>query len=62
MAKFDWPALMRLGLGQLRLTPDQFWALTPTELALIAGLDGQQVMNRAGLSELMANYPDKEDE
>jgi len=61
MKKFDWPALMRLGLGQLRLTPDQFWALTPAELALMAGLDGQQVMNRAGLSELMKKYPDNEE-
>jgi len=61
MTKFDWPALMRLGLGQLRLTPDQFWALTPAELSLMAGLDGQGVMNRAGLSALMAKYPDNEE-
>ena len=27
--RFDWPALMRLGLNGLRLTPDRFWALTP---------------------------------
>ena len=60
MTKFDWPALMRLGLGHLKLTPDQFWALTPAELALMAGLDGQQVMNRAGLSAMMAKYPDNE--
>ena len=40
MKRFDWPALMRLGLGQLRLAPDQFWALTPAELTLMAGLDG----------------------
>ena len=27
--RFDWPALMRLGLHGLGLTPDRFWALTP---------------------------------
>lgn len=62
MKRFDWPALMRLGLGQLRLTPDQFWALTPAELALMAGLDGAQIMDRTGLAALMAIYPDKENE
>lgn len=58
MKKFDWAALMRLGMGQLRLTPDQFWQLTPAELALMAGLNGSAVLSRAGLSELMAKYPD----
>lgn len=61
MKRFDWPALMRLGLGQLRLPPDQFWALTPAELALMAGLDGRRIMDRAGLSELMAKYPDEKE-
>jgi uncharacterized phage protein (TIGR02216 family) len=61
MKPFDWAALMRLGLGQLRLTPAQFWQLTPVELALMAGLDGQQSMSRSGLAELMAKYPDKEE-
>lgn len=49
---------MRLGLGQLRLTPDQFWQLTPAELKLMAGIDGSGVMTRAGMAELMAKYPD----
>jgi len=62
MKRFDWPALMRLGLGHLRLAPDQFWALTPAELALIAGLDGARVMDRSGLAGLMAMYPDKGDD
>ena len=52
---------MRLGLGQLRLTPCQFWQLTPVELALMAGLEGQRSMSRSGLAELMAKYPDKEE-
>ena len=60
MKRFDWPALMRLGLGPLRLTPDRFWALTPAELALMAGVDGARVMDRSGLTALMAMYPDEE--
>jgi uncharacterized phage protein (TIGR02216 family) len=62
MKRFDWPALMRLGLNALRLTPEQFWALTPAELALMAGIEGAQVMGRSGLADLMAMYPDKEDD
>ena len=53
---------LRLGMGQLRLSPDQFWALTPAELTLMAGLDGARVMGRSGLAELMAMYPDKGEE
>lgn len=62
MKQFDWPALMQLGLGQLRLLPDQFWALTPAELAHMAGLSNARALDRAGLTELMAIYPDKEEE
>ena len=39
MTALDWPALMRLGLRQLRLHPRDFWALTPAELLLMAGLE-----------------------
>lgn len=58
---FDWAGLMRLGLRGLRLSPDQFWNLTPAELALMAGLDPQAVptMARARLAELSALYPDE---
>ena len=61
MKKFDWAALMRLGLGQLRLTPEQFWQLTPVELALMAGIEGSGMMTRSGLAELMAKYPDNKE-
>jgi len=57
----DWTALMRLGLHGLRLTPDQFWALTPAELSLMAGLDPRAApaMARDRLAELSALYPDE---
>ena len=61
MSGFDWPALMRAGMQGLRLTPDQFWRLTPAELRLILGQGaGQAPMGRAGLDALQAAYPDKD--
>lgn len=55
----DWPALMRLGLHQMGLTPDVFWALTPAELQLIVGpSQGQGPLLAGGLADLMAAYPD----
>ncbi len=61
MSGFDWPALMRAGFLGLRLTPDQFWRLTPAELRLMLGQGvGLPAMNRAGLDALLAAYPDTE--
>ncbi|MBO9410396.1 MULTISPECIES: rcc01693 family protein [unclassified Ruegeria] len=61
MSGFDWPALMRAGMTGLRLTPEQFWRLTPAELRLMLGQGaGTPAMNRAGLDALLAAYPDKE--
>jgi uncharacterized phage protein (TIGR02216 family) len=59
MSALDWPALMRLGLRDLRLTPREFWALTPVELMIMAGLEGAPgPLTRARLDELAARYPD----
>lgn len=59
----DWPGLMRLGLGVLRLSPDAFWSMTPGEFRLAlegAGVvrPGGGAMGRARLAELMAAFPD----
>ena len=60
----DWPVVMRLGLGGLRLPPDVFWAMTPGELQLAAegaGLvpaNGTGPMKRGRLAELMTAFPD----
>ncbi len=60
---FDWPALMRAGMGGLGLTPDRFWALTPAELALLLGKQGGQVpLTRARLEQLERAYPNKQNE
>ena len=54
---------MSLGLGVLRLSPSQFWAMTPRELdAAIRGMMGPPATSltpsRAGLDQLMQRFPD----
>jgi uncharacterized phage protein (TIGR02216 family) len=62
MTGFDWPALMRAGMQGLRLTPDQFWRLTPAELQLMLGdARGAAPLSRAGLDALLAAYPDSKE-
>ena len=34
LSAVDWPGLMRLGLGALRLPPEAFWSMTPGEFRL----------------------------
>ena len=52
--------MMRAGMLGMRLSPHDFWLLTPAELRLILGHDaGQSAMGRAGLDALMQAYPDK---
>ena len=51
---------MRLGLVELRLPPDRFWALTPAELMLMAGVEGGvSSLSRAGFTDMAASFPDK---
>ncbi|RMD91749.1 MAG: phage tail assembly chaperone [Alphaproteobacteria bacterium] len=53
---------MRAGLHGLRLTPAQFWALTPVELGLMLGIEGRAApLTRARLEELMRAFPDEGD-
>ncbi|SEM43890.1 phage conserved hypothetical protein [Loktanella fryxellensis] len=55
----DWAGLMRAGLHDLRLTPDQFWRLTPAELALMLGqTTAMRPLGRGGLDALMQAFPD----
>lgn len=60
MSGIDWPGLMRAGMGQLGLTPDQFWRLSPLELRIMLGAEAKAPpITRARLEELAAAYPDK---
>jgi len=59
MSGFDWVGLMRVGLCDLRLAPDDFWRLTPLEFKLMLGADGAAPsLSRARLDELVAAFPD----
>ncbi|OYW32370.1 MAG: hypothetical protein B7Y01_04215 [Xanthobacter sp. 17-67-6] len=52
---------MRAGLGLLRLPPDQFWRMTPRELAAALSAfapDPRAGLDRAGLAALMRRFPD----
>jgi len=59
--RLDWVGLMHVGLHQLGLSVDEFWALTPNELSVKLGgaNNGAQVMTKTGLGELLARYPDE---
>lgn len=57
--RLDWVAMRRAGLCELRLTPAEFWALTPAEFLLLLGVtDRSSPMGRAGLEELCDKFPD----
>ncbi|SFR41574.1 phage conserved hypothetical protein [Yoonia tamlensis] len=59
MIGLDWQGLMRAGLHGLRLTPAQFWALTPFELQTMLGqTQAVAPMGRNRLAELEQAYPD----
>lgn len=60
-APFPWDEAMAFGLGVLRLCPQDFWAMTPRELAAASrGLYGRGggAADRAALEALMAAFPD----
>lgn len=53
---------MGLGLGLLRLPPEQFWRMTPRELAAALSIHlptTGPALPRGGLDALMARFPDR---
>ncbi|WP_107498049.1 rcc01693 family protein [Thalassobius sp. I31.1] len=57
---FEWGALLRAGIRGAGLKPHEFWRLTPAELMLILGVDGQgRAFSRGRLDALLAQYPDE---
>jgi uncharacterized phage protein (TIGR02216 family) len=55
--KFPWARIMHLGLGVLRLSPNEFWNATPREIAAAFGGPPPQ-LPRGLLEDLMKRYPD----
>lgn len=63
-APFPWSEAMRFGFGILRLSPRDFWAMTPRELAsafeALSGRSRATPPQRQTLETLMQTYPDTE--
>jgi uncharacterized phage protein (TIGR02216 family) len=57
---FPWKQAIGFGLGVLKLSPEQFWRMTPRELAYaITAVSGRRApLDRASFEELMRRYPD----
>jgi uncharacterized phage protein (TIGR02216 family) len=55
---------MHVGLGLLRLSPHDFWAMTPREFLAATGLGraGSGALRRTDLAGLMALFPDRKQE
>jgi len=58
---FPWKQAIGFGLGVLRLSPEEFWRMTPRELAYaLEAVTGRAApLDRASLSVLMKRYPDE---
>jgi uncharacterized phage protein (TIGR02216 family) len=60
LTPFPWKQAIGFGLGVLRVAPEQFWRMTPRELAYaIEAVTGRTApLDRTALNDLMARYPD----
>jgi uncharacterized phage protein (TIGR02216 family) len=59
---FPWDEVLATGLGLLRLSPKNFWAMTPIEFERAARpftRHRQAAPARAQLTELMRAFPDR---
>ena len=58
---FPWPQVLAIGLGVLRLPPEQFWRTTPREFAAaLRGLYGEPAapIDRDLFEALARRFPD----
>ena len=55
--RFPWARLMQLGLGVLRLSPNEFWNATPREIAAAFPAPNPP-LPRESFENLMKRYPD----
>ena len=57
--QFPWRRMMELGLGTLRLSPRDFWAATPREIAAAFGTASQTSLSRFEFDDLTRKFPDR---
>jgi uncharacterized phage protein (TIGR02216 family) len=60
-APFAWREAIGFGIGVLRMPPDDFWRMTPRELACAIEAISRPAsapLERATLTDLMQRYPD----
>jgi uncharacterized phage protein (TIGR02216 family) len=58
---FPWDRALEIGLGILRLSPKDFWTMSPRELvAAIRGLFGETIapIDRESFDKLLRRFPD----
>ncbi|MBW9090641.1 phage tail assembly chaperone [Rhizobium wenxiniae] len=60
-APFPWDLVMHVGFSLLRLSSEDFWALTPVEFFLMTGGARPRAVatGRGELEELMRAFPDR---
>ena len=61
MKPFPWAQAIGFGLGILRLSPEQFWRMTPRELSFaIEAVRGRSApLDRGSFGDLMKRFPDE---
>ena len=57
--RFPWAEMMAMGLGTLRLSPRDFWAATPREIAAAFPHRRPGALPRAMLDQLLEQFPDE---
>ena len=57
--KFPWDQMMAMGLGMLRLSPREFWAATPREIAAAFPTRKPHALPRGVLDDLLQQFPDE---
>jgi uncharacterized phage protein (TIGR02216 family) len=58
---YPWARVLAIGLGVLRLAPEQFWKMTPREFAAaLRGLYGEPAtpLDRGSFETLARRFPD----
>ena len=57
--RFPWEQMMAMGLGTLRLSPRDFWAATPREIAAAFRRSKGAALPRGVLEQLLEQFPDE---